>query len=117
MDIKRTMELIKQNTNPDISPEMKNGRVKKGVGKRGKNKSKYHFCVYDSEEDTVRYYFTMGEISKTYGMSRSTCFNILQGKRSCKYPNLRIERDIKSVAQIDLDLSEEEMRKYFPEKF
>ncbi len=122
MDIKKVMDSkiedktilsessSSEDENKPITP------VKRGVGKRGKNKSKYHFCVYDGDEDKVRYYCTIRDIQETYKMCRSTVHNMLKGKRSKKYPNIKIERDHKPVIQIDLDLSNEDMAKYFPNK-
>jgi hypothetical protein len=62
---------------------------------RTENKSYFHFCVYNGEDDNGTYYRTCDEISDSYGCSRGTIYNIINNPDAPrrKFKELRIVKD------------------------
>jgi len=90
--------------------------VKRSRGDRGKNKQKYHYSVYNHENNEKEYFFTLQDICDRYTISRSTANNMLMGKvvKFNQFNNITIQRDCKSVVQVELKISDDDMVKYLP---
>jgi len=61
------------------------------------NKTFYHFCVIDNENETKKYYMTANHIKEDIGIPKSTVYNILKRNdnkniRFYMYPFIEIQR-------------------------
>ena len=79
------------------TPENEKTPLPKGRPKNSKNKTNYHWRVYEKDTGNKYSFVTLKDLKMKYGMSRGTAYLMYTNPERAphKYKNLKIEKDVR----------------------